>query len=191
MTPNCDVPALWQEHKTALYHYIFKRVKDRELAEELLQEVLLKVYNFCLSKSGVRNIRSWLFQIAHNTIIDMYREMEKVNTTSDFPILTEEDENLAFRDALHYILPMIEFLPKSYARPLIMADIEGMKQTKIAEVLGLSLSATKSRIQRARDLLKAEFVTCCHFETDRNGNLITFDIKDSCKPLQAFKQKNI
>ncbi|MDP1086474.1 sigma factor, partial [Klebsiella pneumoniae] len=81
------------------------RVKDRELAEDLLQEVLLKVYNFCLSKSGVRNIRSWLFQIAHNTIIDMYREMEKVNTTSDFPILTEEDENLAFRDALPYILP--------------------------------------------------------------------------------------
>ena len=59
--PNCDVPALWLEHKTALKGYIYKRVADEDLVNDILQEVLLKVYNFCLSKSGVRNVRSWLF----------------------------------------------------------------------------------------------------------------------------------
>jgi len=187
--PNCDVPTLWLEHKTALFHYILKRVKNQELAEELLQEVLLKVYQFCLSKNGVRNVRSWLFQIAHNTIIDTFRQQQKIKTTDHFPILAEENDPLAFEEALPYILPMIEFLPETYSRPLKLADIEGMKHAEVAKILGLSLTAAKSRIQRARQLLKNEFVTCCHFETDRNGNLISFDIKAGCAPLQALKEK--
>lgn len=189
-TTTCDVPALWMEHKTALYHYILKRVNDREMAEDILQEVLLKVYHFCLTKSGVRNLRSWLFQIAQNTITDVYRHNQKVKTTDSFPIVAEEDEQQAFQEALPYILPMLDFLPEAYARPLKMADIDGMKQAEVATALGLTLTAAKSRIQRGRELLKAEFITCCHFETDKNGNLISFDIKESCKPLQELKKKN-
>ncbi len=76
-TPNCDVPALWLEHKTALKNYILKRVRDEDLSNEILQEVLLKVYKFCLSKSGVKNVRSWLYQIAHNTMI-IFEENQKM-----------------------------------------------------------------------------------------------------------------
>jgi RNA polymerase sigma-70 factor, ECF subfamily len=86
-------------------------------------------------------------------------------------------------------LPMIQFLPEEYATPLKMADIDGLKQAVIAEKLGLSLTATKSRIQRARQLLKSEFITCCHFETDKNGQLISFEVKDNCAPLQAIIKK--
>jgi RNA polymerase sigma-70 factor (ECF subfamily) len=85
---------------------------------------------------------------------------------------------------------MLEFLPKEYAVPLKFAEIDNIKQADIAKKLNLSLSATKSRIQRARQLLKAEFITCCHFKTDKQGNLISFEIKDSCEPLQKVR-KNI
>src|SRR5690606_39628458 len=76
---NCDVPDLWLEHQQELKNFIFKRVKDRDLANDISQEVLLKVYNFCRSKSGVKNVRSWLFQIAQNTIIDHYRKQSKIS----------------------------------------------------------------------------------------------------------------
>lgn len=185
---NCDVPALWLEHKLALHNYILKRVRDRELTNDILQEVLLKVYMFCIKTSGVQNVRSWLFQIAHNTIVDNYRKSAKY-TDREIPEALEEDENLAFKDAVDYIQPLIGFLPPEYAVPLKLADIDGMKQAAIAKQLNLSLPATKSRIQRARALLKAEFITCCHFETDASGNLISFDIKDSCAPLQQVRQK--
>jgi RNA polymerase sigma-70 factor, ECF subfamily len=186
---NCDVPSLWIEHKKELRNFIFKRVKDDDLTNDILQEVLVKVYNFCISKSGVKNIRSWLFQIAQNAIIDYYRKQSKfLQQEADFD-LTDEDENMAFKDALNYILPMIDFLPEKYAEPLKLADIDGLKQAVIAQKIGLNLSATKSRIQRARQLLKEEFVTCCLFETDRQGNIISFEIKDSCKPLQKIKQE--
>ena len=185
---TCDVPALWLDHKNELRNFIFKRVKDNDITNDILQEVLLKVYNFCTSKTGVRNVRSWLFQIAQNTIIDMYRKQAKISTQTTLPELAEEDDNQAFKEALQYIQPMLDFLPKEYAEPLRLADIENMKQTDIAKQLNLTLAATKSRIRRARILLKAEFVTCCTFETDVNGTIICFEIKDSCKPLQKFKK---
>ncbi len=188
-TPNCDVPALWLEHKTALKNYILKRVKDEDLSNEILQEVLLKVYKFCLSKSGVKNVRSWLYQIAHNTMIDHFRRESKNAGLKTEVELIEEDENLAFKEALEYIQPLLDFLPEEYAAPLRMADLEGMKQADIAKKLDLSLTATKSRIQRARNLLKAEFITCCHFETDATGGLVTFSIKESCTPLQQISNK--
>ena len=185
---NCDVPALWQEHKNELRNFILKRVKEEDLTNDILQDVLMKVYNFCISKSGVRNIRSWLYQIAQNTITDHYRKQSKTTNLDNLTEIEYEDQNIAFSEATNYILPMIEFLPKEYAVPLKFADLDNIKQADIAKKLTLSLSATKSRIQRARQLLKAEFITCCHFKTDKQGNLISFEIKDSCEPLQKVKK---
>ena len=185
---NCDVPALWQEHKKELRNFILKRVKEEDLTNDILQDVLMKVYNFCISKSGVRNIRSWLYQIAQNTITDHYRKQSKTTNLDNLIEIEYEDQNIAFSEATNYILPMIEFLPKEYAVPLKFADLDNIKQADIAKKLNLSLSATKSRIQRARQLLKAEFITCCHFKTDKQGNLISFEIKDSCEPLQKVKK---
>lgn len=185
---NCDVPVLWLEHKLALQNYIFKRVRDEDLTNDILQEVLLKVYSFCLSKSGVRNVRSWLFQIAHNTIVDNYRKQKKF-TDRELPDMPVEDENMAFKEAIDYIQPLLSFLPPEYAIPLKLSDIDGLKQADIAKQLNLSLPAAKSRIQRGRNLLKAEFITCCDFETDAKGQLISFEIKDSCTPLQQVKKK--
>lgn len=187
--PNCDVPALWSEHKAALKNYIFKRIKDEDLSNDILQEVLLKVYSFCLKSSGIKNVKSWLYQIAHNAIVDHFRKEARNKKMEKNVEFLEEEENLAFKEALEYINPLLNFLPKEYSVPLKMADLEGMKQAEIARNLNLSLSATKSRIQRGRDLLRAEFITCCHFETDATGGLLSFQIKDSCTPLQEIKKK--
>lgn len=188
MKPHCDVPALWQEHRQALYSFIVKRVKDPEVANDLLQDVLLKVYDFCLAKTGVKNIKSWLFQIAHNTIADYYRKNQRFTEFNETHEAAAEDVQQAFQEAADYILPLLNFLPEAYATPLKMADIDNMKQADIARQLGLSLPATKSRIQRARQLLMAEFMTCCHYETDGAGRLISFSIKASCTPLQQVKK---
>lgn len=187
---SCDVPALWQEHTRELQNYIAKRVKDKDVAKDILQEVLMKVYKFCLSKNGVNNLRSWLFQITHNTIIDHYRRNAKY-TDKDIPEVAEEDENRAFKEAVNFMEPMLGFLPEEYSVPLKLADLDGMKQAAIAKKLNLSLPATKSRIQRARQLLKAEFLICCNLETDARGNLISFTVKDSCTPLKNYQNKNI
>jgi RNA polymerase sigma-70 factor, ECF subfamily len=186
---TCNVPAHWLEHKDALRAFIRKRVSDPCATDDLLQEVLLKMYRYCSAPhKRVQNVRSWLFRIAQNTIID-HRRAAKPHVSSDsYDWVAEESENSAYREASEYIVPMIQFLPQEYAEPLQLADIEGLKHQEVAARLGLSLSAAKSRVQRARQHLMRQFLECSVFETDENGRLVEFDIRKDCRSLQAYKR---
>lgn len=185
---NCDVPALWQEHKEALYYFILKRVKNEPTAKDISQEVLIKVYNFCLAKSGVRNVRSWLFQIAHNAIIDYSRKHKRDIITDTFNEAEDEPDGSAFKDAAEFILPMINLLPEMYAAPLRMSDVEGTKLKDIAAQLNLGLPAIKQRVSRGRKLLKDVFTECCLLELDDKGRLVSFEIRPDCGALQRYKK---
>ncbi len=153
---------IWLQFKDALNGYIYKKIKNTESAEEINQQVLMKVVNSCCSNTHIRNVRSWLFQIAHNTTIDYLKNSKKnIVLETDFE---EELESSIYDEIAPFVTTLINSLPPKYALPLKMADIDEMKQQVIAEKLNLSLSATKSRIQRARKLLKQEVLL--HFKLD-------------------------
>lgn len=185
---NCNVPALWLEHKELLRHYIRKRVDDVNDVDDILHDVLLKVYSFCIKSSGVKNLRSWLLQITHNTIADYHKRNSRFESYTEAEWL-EEAEKTAHHDAGLVIEPLINLLPPQYAQPLILSDISGMPQAQIAQQLGLSLPATKSRIQRARRLLREKIVECSHFELDSNGRFVSFEIKPGCSSLAGVRER--
>ena len=68
-----DISSLWLEYKSGLKFYILKKVKNEDIANDLSHEVLMKVYNSCCSEIQIKNVRSWLFQIAHNTLIGLQK----------------------------------------------------------------------------------------------------------------------
>ena len=177
-----EVSSLWIEYKSGLKYYILKKLKNEDLAEELSHEVLMKVYNSCCSGNEIRNIRSWMFQIAHNTTIDYLKKENKF--TYELPEIIESNEENSYEEAEKLLQPLIKLLPNKYALPLLLADIEQLKQSEVAIKLNLSLTATKSRIQRARKLLKEKIIECSNLELDEKGNLISIEIKSSCKPIQ-------
>jgi RNA polymerase sigma-70 factor, ECF subfamily len=185
---NCDVPALWNEYQERLLAFIKKRVKDPDDANDIHQDVLVKVYNFCQHKSGVRNINSWLFQIAQNTIADYYKSRGKFAEAQGQEPPGQEDSDAVLKEAAAYVMPLIGLLPVEYAEPLILSDIQNLKQKDIAAQLGLSLSATKSRVQRARQLLKAEFSECFIIQYGRSGSIVDIYLKDNCAPIQREKR---
>ncbi len=188
---NCDVPQLWLEHKQLLHGYIRKRVSDEDDAKDIQEEVLMKVYSFCASKSGVKNLKSWLYQIAQNTIVDYYRRKSKTLALNESFDIEEVNSSSIPSEAAYFIIPLINLLPKEYAEPLLLSDIEGVKQQEIAQRLKLGLSATKSRIQRGREKLRDLFLECCSVEFNEQGEIIYFDVKPHCEPLQAYKEENL
>jgi RNA polymerase sigma-70 factor (ECF subfamily) len=177
-----EASSLWLEYKKGLKYYIFKKVKDEELSNDLSHEVLMKVYNSCCSNIEIKNVRSWIYQIAHNTTIDYLRKENKF--TNEVPENITKDESNTYSEAGEFIKPLIELLPEKYAIPLKLSDIDELKQKEVSKKLNLSLTATKSRIQRARKLLKELIIECSDLEMDENGKLISLDIKKSCNPLQ-------
>ena len=70
---DCNIFEIWEEYKSSLLGYIQKRVNDNDDAKDILQEVLLKSYQFCSKGKTVINLKSWLYKITQNTIIDYYK----------------------------------------------------------------------------------------------------------------------
>lgn len=184
-----EISSLWLEYKNGLKYYILKKVKNEDIANDLSHEVLMKIYNSCCSAIIIRNVRSWMFQIAHNTTIDYLKKQHKF--TNNIPESYDKDEQSVFQDAEEILKPLMQLLPEKYAIPLHLSDIEELKQKEVAQKLNLSLSATKSRIQRARKLLKEKIIECSNLEKDEKGNLISLEIKSECKPIQKqLRKKN-
>ena len=185
---DCNIFKIWEEYKSSLLGYIKKRVADDESAKDILQEVLLKSYQFCSKGKTVLHLKSWLYKITQNTIIDYYK---KANTHIPFEIdpLYEQSEQSLIGEASEYIKALLKLLPDEFAVPLYMYDLEGIDQKSIAQKLNLTLPNTKSRIQRGRIKLKERFLECCVVEFDEKGEMISFDIKPYCKELQAEKKR--
>jgi RNA polymerase sigma-70 factor (ECF subfamily) len=101
------------------------------------------------------------------------------------PEIFEKKENNLYKEAEELMKPLIKLLPEKYAVPLQLSDIEEVKQAEVSKIINLSLTATKSRIQRARKLLKEKIIECCNLELDEKGNLLSIEIKQSCEPLQS------
>lgn len=177
------VYSIWLEFKGKLYAYILKLVRDPELAEEVNQEVLFKLLGACCSNKEIKNLPSWLYQIAYNTAIDYLKAGNKFNELADTEI-EKDGSSKAYSEMAEYLEPLLSFLPEKYAVPLELSDIKKVKQKEIAESLGLSLTSTKTRIQRARKLLKKEIEECFHIEGNDEPGLTAFKVKSSCKPLR-------
>jgi RNA polymerase sigma-70 factor, ECF subfamily len=69
---------------------------------------------------------------------------------------------------------MIEHLPEPYRQAMKLADLEGVPQQQIADGAGISLSAAKSRVQRARQMLREMVLDCCKVEQDARGNVVDY-----------------
>jgi RNA polymerase sigma-70 factor (ECF subfamily) len=183
---NCNIFEVWENYKTALYLFILKKVEDKEEAKDILQDVLLKSYQYCSGGKTVLYLKSWLYKIAQNSVIDHLKKSGKY-VPVDLELEYEKAERSLLGEASEYIRVLLKLLPDEYALPLSLYDLDDIDQKQIAEQLHLSLSNTKSRIQRARVKLKELFLECCTVTFNENGEMDSFDIKPYCKELQAEK----
>ena len=80
-------------------------------------------------------------------------------------------------------------LPPKYSEAILLTEFEGLKQKELAEKIGLSLSAAKNRVQRARQMIKDDLMRCCHFEFDSYGTIIDYHPITCCCCHQHHEDK--
>jgi len=170
------------EYYGFLKAYLIRKCKNEQDAEDIVQEVMLKLTENFQRGKEISNVKAWLFQVSRNTLSDFYKQMsyELKEVPKELGLSVEEHCGLTAYD---YLIPMISFLPDKYAQPLLLSDIEKMAQTQIAKEIGLGISATKMRIQRGRVKLKELFEDCCNIVYDHQGNFVSCTVKTSCTPL--------
>jgi RNA polymerase sigma-70 factor (ECF subfamily) len=173
----------WKNLYGKLHLYLLRNLKDKEIAKDILQDVFLKILEKKESLKNNENYEGWIFRITKNLLIDYYRKSKKV-VELQFSAKNNEFEKEEF-DIFEKLSPALEEfikkLPPKYREPLLLSDIKGLNQKSIAEKLNLSVSGAKSRIQRARKLLKESFFECSTYKFDSLGSVADFQPKsNSC-----------
>jgi RNA polymerase sigma-70 factor, ECF subfamily len=173
---------VWEEFHPRIKQFILKRIPDEHNAEDILQEVFLKIHARIDTLRDEEKLQSWMYRIASNVIADYYRQHKATVALSEALLLPEEpvvDDDVV-KDLLPSVRTMVDNLPDEYRQALLLTEYEGLTQRELAERLGLSLSGAKSRVQRAREKLKAMLLDCCHFEFDRLGKIVDYQPKCTC-----------
>lgn len=186
----CNINEVVREFYDYLKSFILKKTNDKNIAEDIVQEVMLKLVESHRKSTRVVNIKAWLFQVTRNTIADYYKKNNLVNIIDAI----QQEDRIVFQDLpkvfeSDFVIPMLSLLPDKFSTPLRLSDIENLPQKEIALELGLGLSATKMRIQRGRKKLQELFIECCHIKYDRSGNFLSCSIKEYCEPLKKIEKK--
>jgi RNA polymerase sigma-70 factor (ECF subfamily) len=174
------VEKIWLEYHTRLLGFIKSRVNNEAVAEDILQDVFLRIQTRIDTLKQENSLGSWLYQITRNAIIDYYRSHKSMEELPSFLTAPEQEPTEKARQDIENCLePMIQNLPHKYRQTLVLSEIDGLPQKAVAKTQGLSLSGAKSRIQRGRALLKEMMLDCCNFEYDQRGNFVDYEAKDN------------
>lgn len=169
--------ASWTELADPLRRFLRSRVGDADVAEDLLQEVFLRLHERRDRMDELERIDAWLFRVARNVAIDHQRKHGRERGTeasepSEEPIIRDDDH--ATRVLSTWLGARLDALPEHYREVLVLTEQQGLSQRAAAEQLGLPYSTLKSRVQRGRDLLHAELLRCCDVELDARNRVTDF-----------------
>jgi RNA polymerase sigma-70 factor (ECF subfamily) len=170
------VDEAWAATTRLLRDFIVRRVEDSATADDITQDVLVRVYRARGELADIASMPAWLHRIARNAIIDHYRirRAHRPLPTDDAldQAVDEREEvgpNQATQELARCLRPLIDQLPDKYRQAVTLVDLDGHTQVATARELGLSLSGTKSRVQRGRRQLRQLLTACCVIATDRTG----------------------
>ena len=166
-----------------LLGFIRRQVRDVEDAEDILQDVFVKIHTQIDSVKESNKLESWLFQVTRNTIVDYYRSRKPTEALPDWLEQKNINDSEKTRKELSLCLEsMVKMLPEKYKKSVQLSEIEGKTQQEVARLERISLSGAKSRVQRGRKLLKEILNDCCQIEINRSNQPVSYEPKEQkCK----------
>jgi RNA polymerase sigma-70 factor, ECF subfamily len=178
---------LYRDHIDVVYRYAYRLCGEAETAKDLVQETFLNAYRGLQQFRSDAKISTWLYTIASRACLRMRRKRkgapERELSLEEFVPASEGEfrlqipiegltpqqalENKELREALDHA---INKLPKKYRMTLVLRDMEGLSTDEAAAIMGLSARAVKSRLHRARLVVRRELSARGIAEDDRHSH---------------------
>lgn len=172
-TPIPSFERLVGEFSKPLFGYLRRMVGNSADADDLLQETLIRVARGLPTLEQSAAVKSWLFRIASNVAIDHIRKNKRVDpvefTDEDDRNDVDEEDRLVLDEMNSCVREVIDSLPPDYRAVIVLFNLEGRSIAEISEILGISDSAVKVRIHRARKRLRDALDRECTFYTTSDG----------------------
>ncbi len=165
--------ALARELSPLLLRYLRRCVGDQTVAEDLLQETLIRIAKGLPEFAGRASVKTWAFSIATRVAADHFRapgrrvKIVDVDEAAELPDPDRAlDERVVVDEMNACVRQVIDSLPEDYRAALVLHDLEGLNAEQVSEICGCSLATAKIRIHRARDRLRKALQQECEFYRD-------------------------
>jgi RNA polymerase sigma-70 factor (ECF subfamily) len=179
--PAVTTETIWSQLQGDLHGFIRRRVDSDATADDLLQDVFLRIHERLGQLTDEERVGPWVYRIARNRVIDHYRSQKPSAPLPDNLSDDAEIDQTELNQMIGaWLRATIEQLPESQRDAIRMVELEGKTQREVADALGLSLSGAKSRVQRGRAELRRMLDRCCAIERDRRGNVLSVEQRNPC-----------
>lgn len=186
---------VWAELTARLRPFVARRVAHADV-NDVLQEVFLRIHTNLGALRDTERFGPWVYQVARSAVADHRRSVARhplarepeSGATNDDEAGPPEAEDDAAAEVCRCIAPFVARLPSPYREAITLTELEGLPQKAAAEMLGLSPSGLKSRVQRGRDRLREMLHACCEIALDPRGHVIdcapkpTGSAQGGCRP---------
>lgn len=156
---------LVQNNQNRLYGFLLKMTYSKEDAEEIMQEVFIRAYNYLYKYDNRWSFSSWLYRIAVNTFKTEYKKKKRSNMIDYYDQLPEElcsidncpESVYEMKEHYREILAMIYELKEEQKLAFLLKNVQGFSYKEVGDILGISAEAAKMRVQRAKEALWYRF----------------------------------
>lgn len=171
----------WRELEAKLRPFVARRVRAKVDVDDVLQDVFLRMQKGLAGLRDEERFGPWVYQVARSALIDHQRVAARhrvvdADAQEDRPLEVDDDDRAVEEELAGYLAPFVAMLPSPYREALTLVELEGLTQKQAAEMLGISHSGMKSRVQRGRVQLRKALEDCCHIALDARGRVV------SCEP---------
>jgi len=168
----------WREIEARLRPYVARRVASASDVDDILQEIFARVHRGLAELRDGERFGGWVYRIAEHVIIDSARARARnpVVPSTQLPDRADaepgDDADALQSDLGECVALFVARLPSPYREAITLTELEGLTQKDAAEMLGISLSGMKSRVQRGRERIRDMFDECCRISVDCRGRVV-------------------
>jgi RNA polymerase sigma-70 factor (ECF subfamily) len=185
----------WKELESRLRPYVARRLATSADVDDVLQEIFVKLHQGLAALRDGERFGAWVYRIARSVLVDRSRSLLRHPTVAlpaEVDALAdstpEDDEHLQV-DLASCMAGFVSRLPAAFRSAVTLTELQGLSQKEAAEMLGLSVSGVKSRVQRGRDKLRAMLDDCCRVSVDGRGRVVDYEPRaPACAPAGCGDQ---
>jgi RNA polymerase sigma-70 factor (ECF subfamily) len=174
----------WDELEGQLRPFVARRLAEPTDVDDVLQDIYLRI------QAGVGSLRDsarfgpWVYQVARSALADHGRARARhplpptdpTGERAAAPSTAADSSDESAEQALaKNIAVFVAALPSPYREAITLTELQGMSQKDAAEMLGISLSGMKSRVQRGRQQVRKMLQACCEIALDARGHVLSYD----------------
>jgi RNA polymerase sigma-70 factor (ECF subfamily) len=175
---DSDMRCAYRDLEARLRPFVARRVSGPSEVDDVLQDVFLRMQRSLGDLRDDERFGPWVYRVARSAIAENRRARARHPLAAGEP----GDDGSVAREVATYLAPFIAMLPSPYREALTLTELEGVTQRDAAEMMGVSVSGMKSRVQRGREKLRKMLEDCCEIALDARGRVIGCERRPDGRP---------